>query len=242
MLTTGQIARCVRYNGRNVARTLHTSTVRLDLFSFFRKTKVPEERALVKPQKTSEVMKQLADDTKQSERPKLRMLGTPPVDNSWELENRGFAVNPWPVRTVAPNLTLEKVEEALRNAYETVIGGKADANIGEISLLNLRTRFDFIKHVNKVLKVAIPDVEISKMSSIADVGQYYTKRVINREFNEWEPEAIYLKPEDFEGYNVTIVDAQAERAKIRDKRKSLLQAARKAEHDTQRKLLEKAFE
>lgn len=248
MLSVGPVvARSVRANScYYVIRSLHTSSSRSDLFSFFRKTKVPmepgKELKPTKPQKTSEVMKELVSDKKDKKRSNLRIIGAPPADDSWELENNGFQVNAWPVTTVAPKLTSQQVDEALKNAYDTVIGENTQVSLSERSLLDLNTRFNFIKHVNKDLKVAMPDSEVNNVNVIGDVEKYYKKRVIDKEYNEWEPEAIYLKQEDFEGYNVTIIDAQADRAKRREKRASLLREAKKSEYDRQRELLDKAFD
>lgn len=229
----------------HMPRAIHTFSARSDLFSFFRKTKVPEPVAAPppKPKKTAEVMNELASDSKKVGRPKLRVLGEPPVDNSWEQENNDFEVNAWPVKTIAPKLTAAEVDEAVKRAYNSIVKGiPSGGDIGDTSLLDLKTRFAFTKYVNQVLKVAIPDAELNTITSVGDVENYYKRKVIDKEFNEWEPEAIYLKPEDFQGYNVTIIDAKAERKKLRERRNELLKAAKRSEAQRQRELLEKAFD
>ena len=150
-------------------------------------------------------------------------------------------MNAFPTSLVAPELSAEKVTEALKSNYtkyflasaSSTSGSNSSSSLGDdyldIVLDNLDSRFAYMESVMHDLGVAIPDQVLSTLTTINDVQNYYLTKVVAIQFNEKLPDAIYLDPNDFEGMNITIVDVAQERREKRAKWKSLLKEAKQAQ-------------
>ncbi|KAG5359051.1 hypothetical protein CJU90_3785 [Yarrowia sp. C11] len=98
----------------------------------------------------------------------------------------------------------EAALETLKAVSTAVVGGMEGA------LDTLEKRLELVKRFHKESGVRIPDLVISTVSTPQGVAAYLEKS-LSSNFNYWEPNAIYLDAKDFEGSNVTVVDAQAAR-------------------------------
>ncbi|ANB11360.1 hypothetical protein AWJ20_4166 [Sugiyamaella lignohabitans] len=228
-------------------RQLSSSIPRSNLFDFFRRAGVKDEsKPVPKQTKTKDVMKELESGESEvvsDKRVKLRVLGAPPKDESWEQERNQFEVNAWPLKATAPELQETQVTEALQNAYNKHFTSSNDTSASYLdqSLDDLNLRFSYTKEVSRELSVIIPDAVLSKVQTIGDVYEYLTTKVAGRRYDENQPEAIYLDPKEFEGLNITIRDAISEKRNKKLRFKEALAGARNAEKARQEELLQKAL-
>lgn len=95
----------------------------------------------------------------------------------------------------------EAALETLKTVSTAVAGGMEGA------LDTLEKRLELVKRFQKESGIRIPDLIISTVATPQGVAAYLEKS-LNSNFNYWEPNAIYLDSKDFEGSNVTVVDAQ----------------------------------
>lgn len=95
----------------------------------------------------------------------------------------------------------EAALETLKAVSTAVVGGMDGA------LDTLEKRLELVKRFQKESGIRIPDLIISTVSTPQGVASYLDKS-LNSNFNYWEPNAIYLDAKEFEGSNVTVVDAQ----------------------------------
>lgn len=221
---------------------------RQNLFDFFRKNKVIENEPKVPVKKTKEIMKELENtDSKSTERVNLRVLATPPdPEIEWNKKKNGFEVNPWPLKYNNARLTSQEVDSALKTAFQSTFNGSeaqaADgADLASYSLSDLNLRFQFAKEVSRVLDIAIPDKVLSTSITIGKIKQYLDDKVVGVQFDEKNPEAIYLDPKNYQGLNITFYDKKADISKQKQRFTEAYQKARQAEVERQREVLEKAL-
>ena len=225
-------------------RSFQTSTGRLDLFDFFKRRGAKEITETPSPQKTKEVMKNLeSGESKINPKPvKLRVLGKPPQDTSWELENNGFAVNAWPMKATLPELDAAAVEQVMKEVFTKMVGEGSSDGFLLTPLTDLNMRFQYTKSLSRELGVLIPDTVLSNIENVGDIKTFLLNKVAGKQFDENAPDAIYLDSEEFEGLNITIRDSMAERQARKENYKKLLRRARASERAEQEKLLKGALE
>lgn len=112
----------------------------------------------------------------------------------------------------------EAALETLQAVSTAVVGGMEGA------LDTLEKRLELVKQFQKESGIRIPDLIISTVSTPQGVASYLEKS-LNSNFNYWEPNAIYLDAKEFEGSNVTVVDAQQLRKQRQEAMDELLAEA-----------------
>lgn len=216
---------------RQNVRQFHNTRASNDLFDYFRirnflkKEEGPKE---VEVESAKDVMKKVESSEEDlSKVSNLRVLGKPPKDTTWEeLEAPKWAFQPWPTAQNNKKLKLRTVQIALAHAAKQHIAGfEKGSDLMAASLQDLTTRFNFIKEITPRLNVSIPDAVLTKATNVGDIFNYLEANVVGREFDEKQPDAVYLNPDEFEGLNVTFVDHGAESAKQAKKFKKLLDKA-----------------
>lgn len=240
-------------------RSFSQTTQRQDLFDFLRRRSIKPRDEEPKPtatesstpaqpqKKTSDVMSEVeSSSSSEPVKQSLRIVGKPPsIQETWESEKNGFDLSsPWPIKLVAPELTSEAVMNALETNYAKIVEPKLTekpADWKSAKLDDLQLRFDFSKAVIAELQVSIPDRVLSQLSTIGDIHDYYLDQVVGRIFNEKLPDAVYFNNEDFEGTNVTFVDADKEKKESKLRWKRLVQEAKEQQRQQQRELLDKAL-
>lgn len=242
------------------ARGFHSTGARtLDILGFLKGRKEQPGLAPVKKaEATSKVIKDIEEREARNEKSKnlepveLEVIGMPPEDLSWEEQRNGFEVKGFPIRAVNPNVTGPQVDAALYRAYaEVVLGQKLDAAAGEgnsipaewvqAEITDLTVRLEVLKHVMLSLNTAIPDSKLVELSTLGALQTYFSTKVIGRQFNDKEPDAIYLNPADFEGTNITVLDAPVSKKAARAKWQKLVDDARKVEDEKMGKSLDAAM-
>lgn len=204
-----------------------------------------ENEPQVPVKKTKEIMKELENsDSKSAERVNLRVLATPPdPEIEWNKKKNGFEVNPWPLRYNNAKLSSEEVDSALKTAFQSVFqkDGADEATLASHSLADLNLRFKFVKEVSRILDIAIPDKVLSTSITIGGIKQYLHDNVVGVQFDEKNPEAIYLDPKNYQGLNISFYDKKAEISKQKQRFTEAYQQAKQAEIQRQREALEKAL-
>lgn len=74
---------------------------------------------------------------------------------------------------------------------------------------DLITKFKFVKKLQSLSGYSVPDHELSKLTSPLQFKSYYNKNIISGkllQFNEKEPNAIYLTKDDFKQPNIHLVE------------------------------------
>lgn len=234
-----------------------TGVAQLDILGFLKGRKEQPGLAPVKKaEATSKVIKDIEEREARNEKSKnlepveLEVIGMPPEDVSWEEQRNGFEVKGFPIKAVNPQVTGPQVDAALYQAYaEVVLGQKPDGAVdssipaewvnAEIS--DLSTRLEVLKHVMVSLNTAIPDSKLVELSTLGALQTYFSTKVIGRQFNDKEPDAIYLNPADFEGTNITVLDAPLSKKATRAKWQKLVDDARKVEDEKMGKSLDAAM-
>lgn len=242
---TNNMLRAVTASQPILARHLHTSRATQDLFDFFRRKKISETTtpSANAVEKTKDVMKKLEEGGKTgaeaSEKDadigksrKLRILGAPVVEDAWQTEKVKFAFRPWPLQQTNKDRTSEDVTAAIANL------SVADINA---SFSSIDEKFSFVKNIGKELRVSIPDPVVSRLNSVAEFQAYLCENVVDREFDERQPDAIYLDAKDFEGTNISIKDAITERYNKKQKFRDALRQAKREEKRTQDELIRQSL-
>lgn len=186
-----------------------------------------------KTQSTKDLIKDIEDRESKQEVSKglagpveLDVLGAPVVDTWSEEERAQFAFKAFPIAKHNAELTIEEVESVLGSSYKQVYGSEGQ-DLGQ----DLNKRFAYLKAVMQGLNTAIPEKYIIQFGSVEDVRTYFAGKVVGIEFNEKEPEAIYLNPEDFKGTNITLVDVVKSKKERKQKWDDLINQARKHEDE-----------
>lgn len=249
-----------RQVGGQQQRRFSQSSGRQDLFDFLRRRSIKprdeeskppstESSTPAKPQKkTSDVMSEVeSSSSSEPVKQNLRIVGKPrSIQETWESEKNGFELsNPWPIKLVAPELTTEAVVNALETNYAKIVEPKLTKKPTDwksAKLDDLQLRFDFSKAVIAELQVSIPDRVLSQMSTIGDIHNYYLDQVVGRIFDEKLPDAVHFNNEDFEGTNITFVDADKEKKESKLRWRRLVQEAKEQQRQQQRELLDKALQ
>lgn len=122
--------------------------------------------------------------------------------------------------------TPEEAAAALQTVASAVVGSMDGA------LDTLEKRLQLVKLFKQATGVRIPDLVISTVATPEGVASYLQKS-LSSNFNYWEPNAIYLDAKDFEGSNVSVVDAQQVRKQRQQDMDELLSEAEKfvEQHD-----------
>ncbi|KAG5356043.1 hypothetical protein CJU89_5764 [Yarrowia sp. B02] len=124
-----------------------------------------------------------------------------------------------------------EVQAALAKLAEvaTAVVGSMDG-----SLDTLEKRLNLVKQFQESSGIRVPDLIISTVATPQGVASYVEKSLSSK-FNYWEPNAIYLDSKDFEGSNVTVLDAREARKARQEAMDELLADAEKfvVEHDAQ---------
>lgn len=239
-----------RYSVRQFSRT----STRQDLFDFLKKRSIkPRDAQKEKPQEAVTETTNTSVEETNKEKPKpnkreaLRVIGKPPsIHESWETEKNGFDLsNPWPTKLNNSELSIEQVENALLKNYTEIIQPTLNTSVEDwmkTELNDLKLRFDYTKAVISQLNVSIPDRVLSEMNQISDLYDYYVDNVVGKIVNEKLPDAIYFDPNEFEGTNITFVDADKEKKDSKQRWKNLVKQAKDKQRQRQRELLDKALE
>jgi RNase H-fold protein (predicted Holliday junction resolvase) len=234
------------YVARQQKQLFHSSgTQSLDLFGFLKGRKeqaapVPSTKKLIKDIEERESRNEVS----LKEPVDLEVIGLPPRDYSvWtEEERNGFTVEAFPISQVNSELTGEQVQAALVKAYNEINAAAVESISEEIAsktFEDFNARLQFLKSVEKTLKTAVSDSKIIELDSIQAIANHFNNFVIGRQFNEKEPDAIYLNPEDFKGTNITLVDESLSTKKAKSKTwDRLVEQARKAQEEELEKSLE----
>ncbi|KAF5103312.1 hypothetical protein D0Z03_000233 [Geotrichum reessii] len=224
----------------------HSSRIQnLDLFGFLKGRKeqvapVPSTKKLIKDIEERESRNEVSI----KEPVDLEVIGLPPRDYSvWtEEERNGFTVDAFPINQVNSELTAEQVQAALVKTYNEINATAVESISDEVAsktFQDFNARLQFLKSVEKTLKTAVSDAKIIELDSIQAIINHFNNFVIGRQFNEKEPDAIYLKPEDFKGTNITLVDESLSAKKAKSKVwESLVEQAKKAEEEELEKSLD----
>lgn len=155
----------------------------------------------------------------------LRVLGRPPdVAEGFEEIKDKVAFSPWPTRHHRYDLTASDISRAVNDAFR---------NADDVH--NLQTRFAAVKSVSKALNVGIPDHVLTSMRSVDDLKSYL--KSIACPYDERQPDAIYLRKEDFVGTNITLVDVVADRRSRKARYEEMLKKARELQQENTEKLL-----
>lgn len=228
----------------------------MDILGFLRGRKEQPGLAPVKAESTSKVIKDIEERQSRNEMSKnldpveLEVIGLPVEELEWnETQRNGFEVNAFPIHQVNPEVTQQEVDVALYNAYSEVVlknPSSADnitipAEWVNTEITDLTVRLQFLKHIMKALNTAIADNKLVDLSSINALQGYFSTKAIGRKFNEKEPDAIYLDPNDFKGTNITILDAPISKKERLAKWQQLVEEARKAEDEKLGKTLDAAM-
>jgi hypothetical protein len=129
----------------------------------------------------------------------------------------------------------EAALEALKTVSAAVVGGMEGA------LDTLEKRLELVKQFQKESGIRIPDLIISTVATPQGVASYLEKSLTSN-FNYWEPNAIYLDAKDFEGSNVTVVDAQQLRKQRQQAMDDLVSEAEQFVEQHDKETFKKALE
>lgn len=115
-----------------------------------------------------------------------------------------FKINQWKFAQVHPEnieatISKEKLTSAIGEAYHELKGeAVAEAQYNDISLTDLQFRFRLGKLLQQKLGFDITDHTLSRSHTLAYLHSELNKTIAHRWSSERNPNAIVLRPEDFE--------------------------------------------
>lgn len=116
----------------------------------------------------------------------------------------GFEIKQWKEKVVRAqdiegSVTKEIVQDAINQAFEKSHGSVLSAeNYALVRLDDLQKRFEFVKAVQQKLGFDITDHTISRAHDVEYLYSALRKQIAHRWSDERNPNAIVLRPEDFE--------------------------------------------
>lgn len=189
-------------------RRFSTSTARkLDLSGLYNQIKrwrEPKKKPTVSdPTKTKSETAEIIENSMPT---KLRIIGQPKrIEDEWHLVDGVAQFEAWPTNFHSKTTTVNLIETRLEQVQ--------DADIKDLS-----KRLETLKKVCLDLKTAIPDPYLAQITDVSSLKACLLKSV--EEFDELRPDAVYFKPEDFEGTSVVFEDT----VKLRKTRKARMEA------------------
>lgn len=121
-----------------------------------------------------------------------------------ETDIPGFQITQWKEKVVRPqdieaSVTKEMVADAINKAFEESHGSAISAEqYSSTTLGDLQKRFAFTKLVQQKLGFDIKDYTISRSHDVEYLYSSLQKQITHRWSSERNPNAIVLRPEDFE--------------------------------------------
>lgn len=196
-----------------------SSTRQVDLSNLYSKLtgwrrKTPKE-APVDPTKVRESERSDTGMHTDSKPRKLEILGQPKkVEEDWPEVQQYAEFTPWPTNQHRKDLTKEQIASVLNS-------------IKDLDFRNIEARFAAVKSISEQLSLAIPDAVFTKLNSTADLENHLHKSAVP--FDERQPDAVYLNPEDFVGLNITLSDPVAERRSRKRRTHEVIKEAKAAQ-------------
>lgn len=223
-MLTEEILPMIRRNLSTSRRNLGLSDLYSRLTNWGKTSSEPaaSKKKLFDPtkEKDSRARDELPED---SQPRKLRVLGkprNPETDLKWVKAK--FTFDAWPTNLCKKSLTTDKIVAAV--------------GAHPIDYKDLNARFEAFKQISKSLGVAIPDRVLTTCDSPELLKAYLQS--VSREYDEKQPDAIYLDRKEFQGLNITIEPTPKERRAVIKKTKQLIREAQKAQEKKTESLLQ----
>lgn len=207
----------LRHNAGSARATFSSSSAaQLDLSSLYNKLtgwrrKTPSNN-VVDPTLSKDAERSDESMPADSKPRRLKVIGKPKdIADEREAIKEFIEFSAWPTNHHRRDLKESEIDDAL-----TQVQGFDFANID--------SRFQALKQVTEKLKVAVPDSVLSTIFTADDFRAHLLRSA--RVYDERQPDAIYLSPEDYIGTNIVISDPAAERKATKQRKHELVQKAR----------------
>ncbi|KAH3683582.1 hypothetical protein WICPIJ_005429 [Wickerhamomyces pijperi] len=226
---------------RGQARLIHTSSKRLGFMDWFQHKKDQESKQKV--EKAKDIKEVISDaennrvELKKIE--KIEFIGKIKPDyESKPIEERlqGFKIEHW--------LNKQKITDSsefqtlLLQTY-TDLTQTPVSSLTEVNLSDLKLRFDYTLAVQSKSGHLIPDFQLSKLSTGAELFQYFERYLKTGEIHNYNPHHLDLSKLEFTAPNITVqkpVNSKQRKTKFR----ALLKEARAEEASKVDQLIESA--
>lgn len=189
-------------------RSFHTVSERQDFMSWFRSNKRAKVRKTTEIIEDIESGKELDDSTKDSSSKMLKLDLTPDnIIGTRKVETVNLDDIPW-----NNWLSSKKVEspEELNQLITFSCKEVLNSNVTETEPFpDLATKFNFVKKLQSLSGYSIPDYELTVLNTPAEFKTYYMNNIISGkllQYNEKEPDAIYLTKESFDQPNIRVTE------------------------------------
>lgn len=207
----------LKHNARFQRATFSSSSVaQLDLSSLYNKLtgwrKKTPSNIVIDPTLIRDDERSDESMPAESKPRKLKVIGKPKdIAEEREAIKEFVEFSAWPTNHHRRDLKEPDIDNAL-------------AQVRNFDFADITSRFQAVKQVTESLRIAVPDPVISTLSSADEFRTHLLRSA--RVYDERQPDAIYLSPEDYLGTNIVISDPTAERKAMRQKKHELLRKAR----------------
>ncbi|KAG0654947.1 hypothetical protein C6P44_000609 [Monosporozyma unispora] len=224
------------YSRQLNGRTFHTISIQQDFMSWFRSKK----QAQAKVRKTKEIIediesgKELDESTTESSSKILKLDLTPDnIIGTRRVETINLDDIPWNNWLSSKKVkTSEELDQVITIACKATLGG----SISETEpFSDLVTKFNFVKKLQSLSGYTIPDYELTVSNTPAQFKTYYMNNIISgklQQFNEKEPNAIYLTQDSFKEPNIRVTDRVISKSQEQKFNSILLEVQALKEKDT----------
>lgn len=204
-----------------MVRSLHTTNVTSDFFSWFKKKKAEETESKVPSKDTSELMKEIESGKKSevatnSQRLKLtpdNFIGKEPGQLDREAHQkqvRETLFNNWISKEKVA--TERRLDELLVQSFNESYSGEkisaaSDAKL-DSSFPDLITKFKFTKFLQANSGCLIPDYKLTVLNRPSQFRKYFVDEILSGKqarYKDSEPNAIHLTQEQFASPNIYVV-------------------------------------
>lgn len=212
------------YSRQISGRAFHTVSKKQDFMSWFRSKKQAKVR------KTKEIIEDIESgkkigDSKTESSSKLLTLDLTPdnIIGTRKVETVNLDDIPWNNWLSSKKVkSPEELNQLITLSCKEVL----NSNVNETdSFPDLSTKFNFVKKLQSLSGYTIPDYELTVLNTPAEFKTYYMNNIISGkllQFNEKEPDAIYLTKESFNQPNIRVTDRVTSKAQ-KQKFNSILQ-------------------
>lgn len=238
-----------------VARSLHTTHISSDFFSWFRKKKAEESEAKVPTKATTELIKEIESGSKSksvANNQKLKLtpenfIGKEPAQLDREEHRRQVReakFNNWISKDIVSSE--RRLDELLIESYnESYPGDKISASSDaklDAEFPDLVTKFKFTKFLQAKSGCLISDYKLTILNKPSQYKRFFMDEILSgrqARYKEAEPNAIHLTQERFTSPNIYVVpdvDVKSQNKKYR----KIMQEVRLSEAEMSRRAMEDA--
>ncbi|CCH46009.1 54S ribosomal protein L13, mitochondrial [Wickerhamomyces ciferrii] len=225
------ITKQITRQSSGLVRSLHTTRPSLgfmDWFKMKKDQKEVEKKNEIKPRATTEVIKDAEEDKIEVKKVnKIEFIGLkkdPRDELSLGERLNGFHIKHWLNKEKVSSV--EKLDEILKNEYQSLKGGKKVKSLDDINLDDLQFRFNYTLKIQEKTGYIIPDYILTKAYSPNILKNYFIKEVFTGRILKKDPEHLSHTELSYKSDNIYIHTPVSDH-KADKKYKKLLKKARK---------------